>query len=62
MNSKTERPDCNRCQHYYITHDPDFRYGCRALGFKSWQQPALDVLASSGEPCHYFQQKESKTK
>lgn len=48
---------CNNCQHYYITHDICFRYGCRALAFKSQRQPVLDVLAASGEPCHYFRKK-----
>jgi hypothetical protein len=26
---------CNDCSHYYITHVATFRYGCRALEFKS---------------------------
>lgn len=50
-------PGCNNCTHYYITHDADFRYGCRALDFKSQRQPVLDVIASSGQPCLYFQKK-----
>ncbi len=47
-------PRCNRCVHYYITHDAQFRYGCRALGFKSLRQPMLDVLEASGMPCLRF--------
>ena len=50
--------DCNDCTHYYITHDANFRYGCRALDFKSQRQPILDVIEASGQQCHYFQKKE----
>lgn len=52
--------DCQLCAHYYITHDVAFRYGCRALGFKSKTQPCREVMAASGEPCHYFARKEAK--
>ena len=45
---------CLRCQHYYITHHATFRYGCRALGFKSRTLPCREVVAASGESCHYF--------
>lgn len=48
---------CNRCQHYWITFDPIFRYGCRALDFKSRRLPERDVIESSGLPCHFFQPK-----
>lgn len=51
---KAALPRCRDCIHYHITHDPAFPYGCRALDFKSWRQPMLDVLASSGQPCLYF--------
>lgn len=48
---------CRHCAHYYITHDPRFPYGCRALGFKSRIEPCREVLAASGEPCAYFERK-----
>ena len=48
---------CTACAHYFVTHDPAFPYGCRALDFKSWRLPMLDVLESSGRPCLYFQPK-----
>ncbi len=51
------QPTCRYCKHYHITHDPDFRYGCRALGFKSRYQPCLDVISASGEQCLYFMPK-----
>jgi hypothetical protein len=48
---------CNNCIHYYITHDTNFRYGCRALVFKSHRQPILEVIDASGQPCQFFQAK-----
>ena len=47
-------PDCLLCQHYYITWDVSFPYGCRAMDFKSRRKPQLDVLESSGSPCLRF--------
>lgn len=57
-----KHPGCNNCTHYYITHDAYFRYGCRALGFKSQRQPILDVIEASGQQCHYFQKKKPVSK
>ncbi|MBS1142410.1 MAG: hypothetical protein H6R13_3863 [Proteobacteria bacterium] len=53
----TPQVRCNQCVHYFITHELPFRYGCRALDFKSRRQPALVVMASSGQSCFYFQPK-----
>ncbi len=53
------RPNCNRCIHYYITHDPATPYGCRGMGFKSAQNPALMVFQSSGVECQIFKQKQN---
>ena len=50
-------PRCNQCPHYFITHELPFRYGCRALDFKSRRLPELDVIASSGQACLYFEPK-----
>lgn len=55
----SDNNSCHRCKHYYITHDARFRYGCRALDFKSQRQPVLDVMAASGQPCHYFRNKKT---
>ncbi|MDP2143767.1 MAG: hypothetical protein Q8J80_06495 [Gallionella sp.] len=49
-----EDPNCHRCQHYHITWDASFPYGCRAMDFKSRRKPQLDVLESSGSPCLRF--------
>ena len=48
---------CNRCIHFWITFDQHFRYGCRALNFKSQRLSERDVIDSSGAPCEFFLQK-----
>ncbi|GAB2182237.1 hypothetical protein DLREEDagrD3_24600 [Denitratisoma sp. agr-D3] len=48
---------CPRCLHYYITFDPGFPYGCRALGFKSRTAPEREVVAASGMSCQCFTEK-----
>ena len=62
MNTESGRKatTCNNCTHYYITHDTHFRYGCRALDFKSQRQPVLDVMEASGQQCHYYHQKKDR--
>jgi hypothetical protein len=62
MDIKPQRPDCNLCTHFFITHEAHFRYGCRALDFKSKRLPILDVIDASGEPCHFFQAKNLQVK
>lgn len=57
MDIKPERLDCNLCTHFFITHEAYFRYGCRALDFKSRRLPVLDVIEASGQPCHYFRKR-----
>ncbi|MFA5371983.1 MAG: hypothetical protein WC298_08435 [Sideroxydans sp.] len=52
-----QSPKCNDCIHYYITYDANFRFGCRALDFKSQRLPMLDVFETSGQPCHFFRSK-----
>lgn len=51
------RPSCIKCVHYFVTHDPTQPYGCRAMGFKSQQNPAAMVFASSGIECQIFKEK-----
>lgn len=51
------RPDCYRCIHFYITHEPSHPYGCRAMGFKSAQLPSITVYGSSGMDCQLFSRK-----
>jgi len=46
--------ECRYCQHYYITFDKNFPYGCRAFGFKSRIRPCIEVQQASGAECLQF--------
>ena len=50
-------PLCIRCHHYFITYNPSFPYGCRAMGFSSKRAPCLDVQEALGQACMRFQPK-----
>ncbi|MGB2313901.1 MAG: hypothetical protein ACPH3I_01895 [Porticoccaceae bacterium] len=50
-------PDCWRCIHFNITHDPKRPYGCRAMGFKSKMLPSMEVIRVHGDPCLSFSPK-----
>jgi len=52
------RPNCLRCRHFYITHQPAHPYGCHAMHFKSLQMPAVVVRINSGLECQLFSKKE----
>ena len=54
----SERPNCQRCRHFFITHQPSHPYGCRAMNFKSAQMPAVVVRINSGLECQLFERKE----
>jgi len=58
--SLSTRPNCFACRHFYITHETAHPYGCRAMGFKSKQSPALAVFQSSGMECQLFDKKINK--
>jgi hypothetical protein len=53
----SDRPTCLRCAHYFITFDPAFPYGCRAMNFKSRTLPETEVRTASGLDCQMFQPK-----
>jgi hypothetical protein len=53
-------PDCLTCVSFFITHEPARPYGCRAMGFKSPQIPALAVFQSSGIECQAYRKKPGK--
>ncbi len=53
---------CKHCCHYFITHDASFRYGCRALDFKSKRLPCLDVIEASWQICQFFKKKALRPK
>ncbi len=52
-----KRPVCQNCEHYYITWDQNFPYGCKAMGFKTRKLPSQDVYESSGMDCQLFSRK-----
>jgi hypothetical protein len=52
--------DCHHCQHFYITWDKAFPYGCRAIGFKSRQIPCVSVRVNSGKECLLFQKRKKR--
>ena len=55
MKSRAEpRPDCPRCQHYYVTYEPGFPHGCHFFRMRSRGLPAAEVERSSGKPCQAF--------
>jgi hypothetical protein len=53
----SQHPVCQFCIHYYVTHEPETPYGCRAMHFKSAQNPARVVYASSGMECQLYVKK-----
>jgi len=52
---ESERPECLKCRHYYVTWQPSFPYGCRAFGFKSKIAPCLEVYSASQKQCLKFE-------
>jgi hypothetical protein len=44
-----------RCAHFFITYDPSFPNGCRAMNFKSRGLPQDEVHSASGAGCLSFQ-------
>jgi hypothetical protein len=50
--------NCLSCRHFFITYDPRFPYGCRAVGFKSRLLPAQEMYKNSGLVCQLFEEKE----
>jgi len=54
--------NCRNCRHYYITWEKHFPHGCRAMGFKSAQLPAVTVRKSSQQDCLLFKEKPRSVK
>ncbi len=49
--------NCFFCEHFYITYDVKFPYGCRTMGFKSARMPSVDVFSNSQMDCALFTRK-----
>ena len=54
----TPKVNCFECRHFFITHEPVYPYGCRAMSFKSRELPSAAVLRSAGEPCLLYELKD----
>lgn len=54
--------NCFSCEHFYITYEAKFPYGCRAMGFKSVRMPSVDVYVNSEMDCNLFTLKERMKK
>ncbi|MDD2567746.1 MAG: uracil-DNA glycosylase [Sulfurimonadaceae bacterium] len=52
-----KRINCRRCEHYFVTWEPQRPHGCRAYGFKSPHIPSLVVFQSTGSDCAFFKEK-----
>lgn len=57
MSEEPNRPNCNKCRHYFVTYDPKLPHGCRSFNFKSRQLPCVHVREVSGEECQVFSAK-----
>jgi hypothetical protein len=52
--------NCFFCEHFYITYEMKFPYGCRAMEFKSVRMPSVDVFENSGMDCALYVRKERR--
>jgi len=55
--SAPKDPVCRECRNFWITHDPQRPWGCRAFGFTSARSPAIEVRLASGRACDAFDPK-----
>jgi len=60
QNNQATEVNCFSCAHFFITHEADFPYGCRAVGFKSRPLPARVMYVHSGIECQLFKEKPDK--
>ena len=57
------KPECRKCKHFFVTHNPAMPMGCRVYQIKSKQLPSLVVKqANGGSDCIGFQPKANKNK
>jgi hypothetical protein len=57
---KTQQTEinCFTCRYFYITHDQNFPYGCKAVGFKSRLMPSKEMYVNSGIECQLYEEKD----
>ncbi len=56
-NDASNKIDCRKCVHFFVTWEKNCPYGCKAYGFKGPQMPSIVVKSSSGESCNFFKQR-----
>jgi hypothetical protein len=56
----TQHINCFSCEHFYITYEQRYPYGCRTIGFKSARMPSVDVYINSDMQCGLFSEKEKR--
>jgi hypothetical protein len=49
--------NCWSCRHFEISWDPNYRYQCKKLGFKSSNLPCIEVRSTDGRDCLGFESK-----
>jgi hypothetical protein len=59
-NEEKQHINCFSCEHFYITYEQRYPYGCRVIGFKSARMPSVDVYINSKMECGLFAPKERK--
>jgi hypothetical protein len=57
MDNASRAPDCLRCEHFFVTWDPNFPRGCRVFGIKSRELPSWAVHRNTGRHCPAFKEK-----
>lgn len=54
---ESHAPNCHKCQYFQVTYDSKAPKGCAKFGFKTRNQPSLEVLATTGKQCVFFSEK-----
>jgi len=50
-------PNCRQCEYFQTTWDKAAPLGCKKFGFKTRQLPSVEVLATTGKQCCFFEAK-----
>lgn len=52
--------NCIKCEHFFITWEPNMPRGCKAFGFKGRAMPSITVFNTTGSKCPVFKEKIKK--
>lgn len=56
------KPNCFKCKHFYISHDPSKPRGCKAFQIKSAKVPSIIVKEANGTECMAYTPKSDSKK